>query len=262
MSGHEREGDDGDANVRTRAEHRALLALCVMAASGLAVTASRPSAAPVTIDLCAVPGTAPLPGAGTRARLGLRHCRRTPGDCTTATARVARAACSRSTRATWSRSTSPTRCRRHGPTTMRSRSRSRASTFDPGPTDAAVGDSVTVSFTASAPGTYLYQSGGDAGRQEAMGLYGRADRAADHCQPGVRQSPATAYDVEAIAGARARSTRRSTPTPDTFDMHDYRATYWLINGKAYPDDGPAITAPRRASGCCCATSTPATTTPR
>ena len=29
--------------------------------------------------------------------------------------------------------------------------------------------------------------------------------------------------------------------PDTFDMNDYLATYWLINGKAYPDTA-AITA--------------------
>jgi FtsP/CotA-like multicopper oxidase with cupredoxin domain len=30
--------------------------------------------------------------------------------------------------------------------------------------------------------------------------------------------------------------------PDTFDMLDYNATYWLINGQAYPDTAPGITA--------------------
>jgi FtsP/CotA-like multicopper oxidase with cupredoxin domain len=30
--------------------------------------------------------------------------------------------------------------------------------------------------------------------------------------------------------------------PDTFDMLDYTATYWLINGEAYPDTAPGITA--------------------
>ena len=34
--------------------------------------------------------------------------------------------------------------------------------------------------------------------------------------------------------------------PDTFDMYDYLATYWLINGKAYPDTAPiAATAGQR-----------------
>ena len=40
------------------------------------------------------------------------------------------------------------------------------------------------------PGTYLYQSGGDAGRQEAMGLVRRADRALD-------APPNQAYDTAA-----------------------------------------------------------------
>ena len=34
--------------------------------------------------------------------------------------------------------------------------------------------------------------------------------------------------------------------PDTFDLHDYLATYWLINGKAYPDTAP-IRRRRRAA---------------
>src|SRR5207244_1109468 len=34
--------------------------------------------------------------------------------------------------------------------------------------------------------------------------------------------------------------------PDTFDLHAYRATYWLINGKAYPQTAPvAATAGQR-----------------
>ena len=45
-------------------------------------------------------------------------------------------------------------------------------TFDPGPVAAASGATVTRTFTASAPGTYLYSSGGDAGRQQALGMAG------------------------------------------------------------------------------------------
>ena len=109
-------------------------------------------------------------------------------------------------------------------------------TFNPGPTEAAVGGSVTVEFTASEPGTYQYQSGGDAGRQEAMGLYGAlivrsltAGQAYDVAT--------TAYDVEATLVLSAIDPNFNA-APDTYDLHAYRATYWLINGKAYPDTNP------------------------
>ena len=108
--------------------------------------------------------------------------------------------------------------------------------FDPGGTDAAIGATVTRTFTASAPGTYQFQSGGDAGRQEAMGLYGAlivrsltANQAYDVA--------ATAYDVEATLVLSAIDAGFNA-APDTFDLHAYRATYWLINGKAYPQTAP------------------------
>jgi FtsP/CotA-like multicopper oxidase with cupredoxin domain len=61
-------------------------------------------------------------------------------------------------------------------------------TFNPGSTDVAVGSTVTRTFTASDPGTYQYQSAGNAGRQEAMGLYGAPDCAADGREPGLQRS--------------------------------------------------------------------------
>ena len=63
-----------------------------------------------------------------------------------------------------------------------------------------------ATFTASAPGTYLYQSGGDAGRQEAMGLSGALLVRPTDCRTRRTTSATTAYDVEAVAGAeRGRS---------------------------------------------------------
>jgi FtsP/CotA-like multicopper oxidase with cupredoxin domain len=113
-------------------------------------------------------------------------------------------------------------------------------TFNPGATEAAVGDSVTVAFTASAPGTYQYQSGGDAGRQEAMGLYGalivRSLTAAQ-----AYDAATTAYDVEATLVLSAIDPNFNG-APDTYDLHAYRATYWLINGKPYTPTAPGITA--------------------
>jgi FtsP/CotA-like multicopper oxidase with cupredoxin domain len=105
--------------------------------------------------------------------------------------------------------------------------------FDAGPTDADVGATLSRTFTASAPGTYLYQSVGDAERQTAMGLYGAlivrsltAGQAYD--------DPATAYDVEAPLVLSAIDPAFNAD-PDNFDMRNYLATYWLINGEAYPD---------------------------
>jgi FtsP/CotA-like multicopper oxidase with cupredoxin domain len=108
--------------------------------------------------------------------------------------------------------------------------------FTAGPTDAAAGATVTRAFTADRPGTYLYQSGGDAGRQEAMGLSG----ALIVRPPSANQAydtATTAYEVEAMLLLNTIDPAFNA-APDTFDMHSYRATYWLINGHAYPDTTP------------------------
>jgi FtsP/CotA-like multicopper oxidase with cupredoxin domain len=112
--------------------------------------------------------------------------------------------------------------------------------FNPGPTDAAPGTSVARTFTAGAPGTYLYQSAGNAGRQTAMGLAGALlVRPATPNQ--AYGTAATAYDVEAILVLGAVDPSFNA-APDTFDLHAYRATYWLINGRPYTAGAPGITA--------------------
>src|SRR5262249_34421677 len=91
--------------------------------------------------------------------------------------------------------------------------------FDPGPTEATVGATLTVSFTASAPGTYLYQSSGDAGRQLAMGLSGALIvRPATPNQ--AYGSPTTAYDKEAPL-VLSELDPAFNADPDTFDLHGY-----------------------------------------
>jgi FtsP/CotA-like multicopper oxidase with cupredoxin domain len=105
--------------------------------------------------------------------------------------------------------------------------------FDAGPTDAASGSTVSRTFTAGAPGTYLYQSVGDGERQTAMGMYGALIvRSATAGQ--AYDTFASAYDVEARLVLSAIDPAFNAD-PDNFDMRNYRATYWLINGKAYPD---------------------------
>ena len=116
--------------------------------------------------------------------------------------------------------------------------------FDPGTNEADMGQTVNISFTAPAPGTYLYQSVGEGERQTALGLYGalivRSQTAGQ-----AYDSVASAYDVEAplVLSAvdpafNASADPASSSDPSSFDMRNYQATYWLINGKAYPDTAP------------------------
>ena len=52
----------------------------------------------------------------------------------------------------------------------------------------------------------------------------------------------TAYDDEAIVIlSEIDPALNNSPNPATFDMRDYKPTYWLINGQAYPDTAPIPT---------------------
>ena len=112
-----------------------------------------------------------------------------------------------------------------------------------GPTAIADGDTATITFTATA-GAHLYQSGGDAGRQEAMGLYGALIVHPTTANQAYGDA-STAYDVEAPL-VLSEIDPAFNADPDNFDMTNYLATYWLINGEAYPDTNPiAATAGQR-----------------
>lgn len=222
---------------------RTLLAFAV-AVGGLALTSSPASAASVTIDLCAVTGTATLTGAVTVPIWGwtLGDCNGTPigtlpgpelavneGDVVTIN------------------------LHNNLPVGHTLNFEIPGISFNPGLTNG----SAPIVFTASAPGTYIYESSGDAGRQEAMGLYGalivRPTSAPDTPIAGQAYHPATtAYDVEAtlvlsqVDPAFNNCSIDPNPPclsdPNNFDMNNYLATYWLVNGKAYPDTAPGITA--------------------
>ncbi len=211
---------------------RALVVL-VMVTAGLVVATSSASAAPVTINLCALPGTATLTGATTVPIWGF-GIPSTPGDCGTATAILPGPVLD--VNELDAVTVNITNALPLGHTLT---FEIPGITFNPGPTDIAAGASGSVSFTASAPGTYQYQSGGSSGRQKAMGLAGAlivrpptANQAYD--------AATTAYNVESTVVLSAVDPDFNN-APDTFELYNYRATYWLINGKAYPDT-TAITA--------------------
>ncbi|MEU4191724.1 multicopper oxidase domain-containing protein [Kribbella sp. NPDC026611] len=214
--------------------HRGARVLLVLALAvfGLSTLGGSAAAATVAIELCAVPGTAPLPGGGLVPIWGF-GTPTTPGDCTSASPTLP----------------GPQLAATAGDlVTITVRNALPAGhtvsleipgvAFNPGPTDAAPGAAVSRTFTAQ-PGTYLYQSGGDAGRQEAMGLSGAlvvGTTTANQAYP----SATTAYDVQAVLVLTAVDPAFNA-APETFDLQNFKATYWLVNGRSYPDV-PAIAA--------------------
>jgi FtsP/CotA-like multicopper oxidase with cupredoxin domain len=205
----------------------------VLVAAGLGVGSSGASAASVSIDLCAEPGTATMAGGAVVDIWGFGIAA-APGDCASATPSLPGPVVSVTAGDVVTVTVTNALPAGH-PLSFEI----PGVAFDAGPADAAVGATVSRTFTAT-PGTYLYQSGGSAGRQAAMGLYGAlvvrpaaANQAYD--------SPTTAYDVEALLVLSAVDPAFHA-APDTFDMHSYRATYWLVNGRSYPDTAPGIAA--------------------
>jgi len=113
------------------------------------------------------------------------------------------------------------------------------------PAEAPSAGSQSYAFSASAPGTYLYQSGTNISRQVPMGLYGAlivrpaaAGQAYDDLS--------TAYDTEAVL-VLSEIDPDLNADPNGFNLLDWSPTYWLINGKAYPDTAElGVTAGGRA----------------
>lgn len=100
---------------------------------------------------------------------------------------------------------------------------------------AANGGIQTYIFTATNPGTYLYEAGllPDAARQVAMGMFGalvvRPASGANHAY-----NASSAFDVEALV-LLSEIDPALNADPSGFDMRDFWPQYRLINGKAYPE---------------------------
>ncbi len=219
--------------------------ICTLVMSGLMLNGSHALAAAVTVELCAKAGTATLTGAYTVPIWGFGIPANT-NDCSTATASLPGPVITINEGDVVTLTIHNALPAGHTVTLE-----APGLLFDAGTLNAPSGGTVSRTFTASAPGSYLYESSGDAGRQEAMGLYGAlivrsatAGRAYD--------SASTAYDVESIlvlSQVDPVFNGVGQPTgydPNNFNMNDFLATYWLVNGKAYPDSGASnITAASR-----------------
>ena len=116
------------------------------------------------------------------------------------------------------------------------------------PVARAQGGTMTYSFVAEKPGTYLYHSGTEPAKQVNMGLFGALIvRPAAH--------PNWAYNETFLDDAGALVTTEFKPETEyvmllseidpmlhmaveqnlPYNMNNYRSRYWLINGRSFPD---------------------------
>lgn len=110
---------------------------------------------------------------------------------------------------------------------------------------ASAGNSTSYTFTASAPGTYLYNAGLNPDVQIPMGLYGAliVRPAGFPTVPGRAYGGAnTAFQTEAVLVLSDLDPHLNA-SPHGFNVANYNPTYWLINGKAYPDTTAIPVAP-------------------
>jgi len=115
--------------------------------------------------------------------------------------------------------------------------------------EAAPGDptGVTYTFTASQPGTYLYESGTDPAKQVEMGLYGAiVVRPKVSDVPGGVAGRSYAYDNASTEYDPSREyllifhsidpdLHHAVATGGTYDFNKFRARYFTVTGRAFPD---------------------------
>jgi FtsP/CotA-like multicopper oxidase with cupredoxin domain len=108
----------------------------------------------------------------------------------------------------------------------------------PAKTPTAVG-SVTYSFVAAKPGTYLYESGTDSGKQVQMGMYGAIvvrPTGTPACAYACAQSafdPRTEYVM--LFSEIDPALHHAVEFSQAYDISTLHPRYWLINGRAFPD---------------------------
>jgi len=107
----------------------------------------------------------------------------------------------------------------------------------------ANGGSITYSFVASRPGTFIYESGTDTKTQVPMGLASvlivrpsmGADflynRASDQFTP-EEEFMAFLSEVDPYQHA---AWEKSAGKGKNYNLNDYHAYYWLLNGRGFPD---------------------------
>jgi hypothetical protein len=113
-------------------------------------------------------------------------------------------------------------------------------------TGAATGTAKSYTFTASRPGTYLYEAGHtpDGARQTAMGVIGAMIVRPAGGAGTAYGTPGSTFDDE-TALVLSEVDPAFNADPAGFDLRNFQPVYRLINGKAYPETDPIATASGR-----------------
>ncbi|WP_323095587.1 multicopper oxidase domain-containing protein [Intrasporangium sp. YIM S08009] len=107
------------------------------------------------------------------------------------------------------------------------------------PGAAALTGTTTYTFTASRPGTYLYESGTNPEKQVRMGLFGaivvRPSLGDDYAYDSAdsRFNPTEEFMV--LLSEIDPYQHQAAEAHKSFNLNNYKARYWLINGRGYPD---------------------------
>ncbi|MCB0006487.1 MAG: multicopper oxidase domain-containing protein [Anaerolineales bacterium] len=105
--------------------------------------------------------------------------------------------------------------------------------------EANPGDTVSYSFTAAMPGTYLYESGSAPHKQVQMGLYGglivRPALGATYAY----NDPTTAFNPNEeyllLLHEIDPFLHQAVERGEAYEISQYHPHYWTINGRAFPD---------------------------
>jgi FtsP/CotA-like multicopper oxidase with cupredoxin domain len=105
--------------------------------------------------------------------------------------------------------------------------------------EAVPGGTVTYTFTASHPGTFVYESGTDQSKQLEMGLYGalvvrpsgHADQA--YGSAATRFNPSQEYLI--LLNDLDPDLHHAVETGGTYDFNALHNRYFAINGREFPD---------------------------
>ena len=104
---------------------------------------------------------------------------------------------------------------------------------------AAPGGSVTYSFVASKPGTFIYESGTSPEKQVRMGLAGalivRPASGADHAYNRADSQFTPEEEFLVFLSEIDPYQHQAAEQHKPFDLTKYHVHYWLINGRTFPD---------------------------
>ena len=107
------------------------------------------------------------------------------------------------------------------------------------PAAAAGGGSVTYSFTASQPGTFIYESGTNPQKQVQMGLFGavivRPSGQADHLYSWGFTRFNLSNEYMMLLSEVDPELHWAVEKGFAYDITTFHPRYWLINGRSFPD---------------------------